>query len=104
MFWPWLGILLNATFYSGLVARPEESALIYFAGLLTLVAGLAIINAHNAWRGWRVIITVIGWLVVIGGLIRLAAAGKVGEIAGGIYSSAPTLLIVAIVLLVVGGF
>ena len=47
-------------------------ALIYFSGAITLVAGLAIVNLHNLWVGdWRVAITIVGWLAVIGGIVRI---------------------------------
>src|SRR5262249_19914566 len=39
-------------------------ALIFLTGALTLVAGLAIVNAHNLWvPDWRVVVTVLGWAV-----------------------------------------
>jgi len=42
------------------------------AGLLTLTAGLAIVNTHNVWTtDWRVIVTIFGWLGVIGGALRV---------------------------------
>ncbi len=48
-------------------------ALIFIAGVLALVAGLAIVNAHNVWTaGWPVIITIFGWLAVLGGVLRMA--------------------------------
>ena len=48
-------------------------ALIFIAGVLALVAGLAIVNTHNLWTaGWPVIITVFGWLAVLGGVLRMA--------------------------------
>ena len=48
-------------------------ALIFIGGVLALVAGLAIVNTHNVWTaGWPVIITVVGWLAVVGGVIRMA--------------------------------
>ncbi len=48
-------------------------ALIFIAGVLALVAGLAIVNAHNLWTaGWPVIITIFGWLAVLGGVLRMA--------------------------------
>jgi hypothetical protein len=47
-------------------------ALIYLSGAVTLVAGLAIVNLHNLWvRDWRVVITILGWLTVIGGIVRI---------------------------------
>ena len=37
-------------------------------------AGLAIVLTHNIWAAdWRVLITLFGWLNVIGGALRLFA-------------------------------
>ncbi len=48
-------------------------ALIFIAGFLALLGGLAIVNTHNQWTtGWPVIITVFGWAAVIGGILRIA--------------------------------
>jgi uncharacterized protein YjeT (DUF2065 family) len=54
----------------------EESlanrALLFLSGLLIMPAGLAIVLTHNIWvADWRVIITLFGWLNVIGGAMRL---------------------------------
>ncbi len=47
-------------------------ALIYLSGTIMLVAGLAVVNLHNLWvRDWRVAITVLGWLCIVGGIIRI---------------------------------
>jgi hypothetical protein len=45
---------------------------IYLNGTLLLVAGIAIVHAHNLWvRDWRVIVTAIGWVAVVFGLVRM---------------------------------
>lgn len=50
----------------------RSRALIYIAGLMALVPGLAIVLTHNVWiSDWRLIITLLGWLGVIGGVFRL---------------------------------
>jgi hypothetical protein len=47
-------------------------ALIYIAGLLAFVPGLAIVLSHNVWApDWRLIITVFGWLATLGGAFRI---------------------------------
>src|SRR5712691_7383356 len=47
-------------------------ALIYISGAIALVAGLAVVTLHNVWvRDWRVAVTIIGWLGVIGGIVRI---------------------------------
>ena len=67
----------------GLLARPDtiraaanefiaSRALIFLSGLLTLLGGLVIVNTHNVWQaGWPVVITIFGWLFVIGGAVRI---------------------------------
>ncbi len=57
-------------------------ALIYVAGVIALFSGLAIVNLHNFWHWkWPVIITVLGWLAVIGGVIRILIPNE-GQILG----------------------
>jgi hypothetical protein len=43
------------------------------AGILGLVAGLAIVIAHNAWSGGiqPVLVTLVGWIALIKGLVLL---------------------------------
>lgn len=46
----------------------------YLNGLLLFVAGLAIVRVHNRWtRSWPVIVTLVGWVVMLGGLFRMFA-------------------------------
>ncbi len=45
---------------------------IYLNGTLLFVAGLAIVRAHNRWVfGWPVLVTLVGWIVMFGGLLRM---------------------------------
>ena len=54
---------------------------LFIAGSLALLGGLAIVNTHNVWTGgWPVAITVIGWLMVLGGVLRMAFPGLVTSI------------------------
>jgi hypothetical protein len=51
----------------------RSAALIYLSGILAMVAGLAIVLAHNVWiLDWRVLITIFGWLALVGGAVRIA--------------------------------
>lgn len=46
----------------------------YLNGALLFVAGLAIVRAHNRWtRSWPVVVTLVGWFAVFGGLFRMFA-------------------------------
>ena len=51
----------------------EGEALLFLSGLLTLVAGLAVVATHNRWQaGWPLVITLFGWLMLLAGIARLA--------------------------------
>jgi hypothetical protein len=46
----------------------------YLVGVLLFVAGLSIVRVHNLWvRGWPVLITLLGWVIIFGGLFRMFA-------------------------------
>ena len=46
--------------------------LVFLTGFLTLLGGLALVITHNVWGpGWPLIITIFGWLAVIGGIARM---------------------------------
>lgn len=79
-----LGLLLEGETFRAMAADFLRSpALIYFSGATTLAIGLAILNFHHLWtRDWRVLVTLFGWLFLIGGIIRLLAISwvqRVGE-------------------------
>lgn len=51
----------------------DHPALILFGGFINLVFGSLIIISHNIWvSDWRVMITIIGWLLFIRGIVWLA--------------------------------
>jgi hypothetical protein len=68
-----LALLVNRKHFFGIVEDVlANRALLYFAGLFALVPGLAIVLVHNVWTlDWRLIVTLIGWLAVIAGALRL---------------------------------
>jgi hypothetical protein len=51
----------------------HNSSMILVLGVITLAAGLAMILAHNIWRGGAlvVVVTLVGWLVLIKALLFL---------------------------------
>lgn len=70
-----LGMLFNTTVYRAMFERAlHDHMLIYLSGVLALVAGLAVVIMHNDWKWhWPLIITVLGWLALIGGIVRMIA-------------------------------
>jgi hypothetical protein len=47
---------------------------IHLNGALLFIAGLAIVQVHNRWTvGWPVMVTLTGWIGILGGLFRMFA-------------------------------
>ena len=100
------GILLNARFYVGAIVEAVHSpTLVYMSGIASLLAGLAILNAYAAWTAdWRLVVTVVGWILVIAGIVRIVIPRLVTTLATTIYSGPTALSITAVIVLIVGGF
>jgi hypothetical protein len=92
-----VGMLLNSAVFRILAQQFLSSyALIFLAGLITLFAGIALVLAHNVWTpDWRVIITILGWLGVIGGALRIIAPNLVVRIGGAVIGHAGAMFIFA---------
>ena len=73
------GILINPSLFRTVGTELARSAtLVYLFGVVDLAAGLAIVLTHNVWlASWRVLITLIGWLLVIRGAARVLLTEKV---------------------------
>ena len=54
----------------------QTATLVYLNGTILFVVGLALVRAHNRWtRNWPILITLIGWTLLLGGLYRMVAPG-----------------------------
>jgi uncharacterized protein YjeT (DUF2065 family) len=101
-----LGILINAPFYVGAVVEAVHSpTLVYLSGVAALLAGLAVVNTHRAWTAdWRVIVTILGWIFVIAGIVRIVLPELVTKLATTVFSGTTALSITGAIVLVIGGF
>ena len=101
-----LGILLDRMQYADAVAESMRSpVLIYLSGVASLLAGLAILNLHRAWSAnWRVIVTILGWVLLVSGVIRIAPPWVTTSIATTLYSAPAAMAVVAVIVLVVGAY
>jgi len=101
-----VGVLLNEANYAAIITEAAHSpTLIYLSGLLTLPLGLAILNVYRAWTAdWRVIVTILGWLLAIGGVIRIVLPQFTATLATTLYSTSAGLTVFAVVVLVLGGY
>jgi hypothetical protein len=101
-----VGVLINAPFYVGSVIEGVHSpTLVYMSGVASMLAGLAMLNAYRAWTAdWRVIVTILGWLMVIGGIVRIVLPQIATTVAPALYSGTTALMITGAIVLVLGGF
>ena len=78
-----LSVLLNLGVWPSLVEQAfRDGPLIYVSGYPLFVAGLAIVRAHNRWTlGWPVLVTVVGWITLLGGLSRILFPIRLYQIA-----------------------
>jgi uncharacterized membrane protein len=100
-----VGVLINAQFYVGSVIEAVHSpTLVYMSGVASMLAGLAILNAYRAWTAdWRVIVTILGWLMAIGGIVRIVLPQVAATVAPELYSGPTALMITGAIVLVLGG-
>ena len=100
-----VGMLINAPIYRVLGAQfLQSTALIYLSGLLALPVGIAILLVHNVWvANWRVLITLLGWLAMIGGIFRIVYPQLVQRLGGAIFHLAALPAVGGTVILVLGG-
>jgi hypothetical protein len=101
-----LGILINLGMYESMIVEALHTGILfYLSGLLSLLAGLAIVNLHNTWcTDWRVIVTVLGWLMTIGGIIRIVAPQIAVTIGSNIYGGRANTIVAALIIGTLGAF
>jgi hypothetical protein len=68
-----VGLLLNGAIYRAMIDQFLQGyAFIYLSGLLVLPVCIALVLAHNVWTpDWRLIITLLGWIGALGGVVRI---------------------------------
>ena len=55
--------------------RGQGRCAVFLEGLLTLNFGALVVAFHNVWTGLPVVVTVLGWGMVLKATVRLAAPG-----------------------------
>jgi hypothetical protein len=56
----------------------KSAAVTYAMGFMAAIVGLLIVNYHNVWVGnWTVLITILGWLATIKGVLIIAVPSLV---------------------------
>jgi hypothetical protein len=99
-----IALALNAAVYRAMAEEFLRShALIFLAGLITLSAGIAIVLSHNVWTAdWRVVITILGWLFIVSGVIRTTVPQKTAALGRAMLAKPYTLKIGAAIDIALG--
>ncbi len=101
-----VAMLINSNLFPIMIGELARNVgLIFLSGILMLLAGLAIVRVHNVWTGgWRILVTVIGWLAIVSGLVRMWFPQGAAPIAESLGGNATALLLAGLVVLAVGAF
>lgn len=69
-----IGLLFNKEFYlNAFKDILTNSSYLILGGFLAILFGILIIEYHNIWiNSWIVIITIVGWIALIKGIVLLA--------------------------------
>ena len=94
-----------ASAFNEMTNGASGTAFIFFAGLLTLLAGLAIVRAHNVWSAeWTVLVTVLGWLAIFSGVVRIIWPDRVAGLGNRILSNENAMTAWALIVAMLGAF
>ncbi len=99
-----IGILINPDFYKKLFESfIEDTIALYFGGIAALVIGYLIVAFHNTWtKDLSVIITVIGWIALIKGILILVRPKIMIALIKAIVTKGNFLKIEAIAIIIIG--
>ena len=101
-----VGVLLNVQHYRAMAADFLNSPpLYYLTGTTAFIVGMVLIIHHNLWvADWRVTITVIGWMSLVKGIMRILLPTLGPKAASRFMQSDKSIYAGAIALLFVGAF
>lgn len=101
-----IGLLFNQKVYQKIMDDFfKNAALVYVTGLITFVAGLAIVISHNVWvADWRLIITLLGWNVFIKGALLIISPDASAQMAALFMKNNTLVIIPWIIMLAIGMF
>jgi hypothetical protein len=99
-------VLLNRpVFVEMLVEAYRNPLTVVLSGFVIFVAGLAIVRNHIHWaKDWTALVTLIGWLAIIGGLARIMFPIELINLGAEVTETPYALPTLGVVLLALGGF
>lgn len=93
---------------NGVLATVHElmanRAVFLLAAILTVILGILLVLVHNVWvADWRVVITLLCWLVFISGLFRLYFLSVIQKMAASMHRT-KSIVIMGCVFMLIGLF
>ncbi|SDW14015.1 hypothetical protein SAMN05444411_101143 [Lutibacter oricola] len=69
-----VGLIVNSNYYRKVILKLlNDATYIILGGIIAIIIGFFIVENHNYWvKNWTVIITIIGWVALIKGVLLLA--------------------------------
>ena len=81
----------------------EDKSFLLIGGLLTLIYGLVTVILHNVWvADSRVIITILGWLSLIGGALLIGFPERYSKFANVFINNPASIRIVMVITMLFG--
>ena len=98
------GVLLNRNYYKQVWQElPRQPLLLFVLGIIPLILGLLILLVHNVWTlDWRVLITLIGLIMTLSGIMRLVFPETVLKMAPHVLESKNAIFISSIIMFLIG--
>ena len=82
-----------------------QQSVFFMMSIITIILGLLMVASHNVWvAGWPVVITLLSWLVLISGILRLVCAESAKKMALSFVEHPARIQIAAVVILAIGLF
>lgn len=100
-----IGVLVDQNYYRKLISDMQNNtSIIYLGGILALVIGFFLVTYHNIWEAsWVVIVTVIGWIALIKGVVLLIFPSFMMRLMASIAKMKKFLVIEGISAVILGG-
>lgn len=83
----------------------ESPPLIFLTGVLALIGGISIIFFHNIWTAdWRSVVTLMGWVAAIEGIVLIAFPDPLIRFAKSILNKSPLISVLGFAYVALGAF
>lgn len=86
-------------------AMTAERGTLFLVAILTLIMGILLVVSHNLWvNDWRVVITLVSWLIFLGGIYRLFFLDHIARVGRWWVNHRSSAIIVSIIFFLIGIF